>query len=30
MTLKGSAGHCLKIEMMQIRWDGPKWQIRQI
>ena len=26
MTLKKVVGHCLKIDMIQFKWDGSKWK----
>ena len=28
--IKKVVGYCPKIEMMQIKWDGPKWKMMQI
>ena len=30
MRLKESGEPSSKIEMMQIKWDGPKWKMLQI
>ena len=30
LDLKKMVGHHPKIEMMQIKWDRPKWKMLQI